>query len=89
MAANTENVIEKGNVYEDTESKHVNYIYIEGFYVDETGTTQVRISQYTDKPIDAHNNLSSITASSGIQTLALNYVRDRILKGDLQFDENK
>lgn len=86
MPANTENVIERGNVYEDTESKHVNYIYIEGFYVDETGTTQVEVSQYTDKPIAAHNSLAYITESSGKQTLALNYIRDRILKGDLQFD---
>jgi len=87
MPANTENPIERGNVYEDTESKHVKYIYIDGFHVDETGTTQIQISQYTGKPIAAHNSLGYITKGSGKQTLAVNYIRDRILKGDLQFDK--
>jgi len=86
MPPETVHAIDKGNVYKDTEAEYVSYITIKGFYVDEAGRTQIKVSQYTDKPIAAHNSASHLTGVSGHLTLEVNDVRDRILKGELIFD---
>jgi len=86
MAPETDHAIDKGNVYEDKSSFDVQFVVIKGFYVDEAGRTQIKVSQFTDKPIAAHNSAGYLTGVSGRRTLELNDIRDRILKGELVFD---
>jgi len=86
MPPETAHAIDKNNLYKDTLAEYVNYVLIEGFYVDEAGITQIKVSQYTDKPIAAHNSAGHLSGVSGRRTLTVNDVRDRILKGELQFE---
>lgn len=87
MPPETAHPIDKGNVYKDTDNEYINYVRVEGFYVNKAGRTQVKVSQYTNLPIAAHNSAAFLTGVSGHRTLEVNDVRDRILKGELIFEK--
>lgn len=86
MPPETARPIDAGNVYRNTnDDPHVEYVVVDGFYVDEVGDTQVRTHQYSDTPIAAHNIVGDYTGVSSHLTVTVNDIRDRILKGELRF----
>jgi hypothetical protein len=86
MKSETDHPIDKGNVYRETADIPIDYVVVDGFYVNEDGKTQIRIRQYVDKPLAAFNSAEYHSDYSGKRTLTVDDVRDRILSADLIFD---
>lgn len=83
MVEETDNPIERRNVYYDTETDL--YVVVGSMFVDIDGNTQIRIRQYSDTPIAAHTAVRPESGFDRKRLLSKEDVRSRVLSGELQF----
>jgi hypothetical protein len=78
----TDHPIDKGNLYKDGASGL--FVKIDGFFIDEDGRTQVKIRQYTDRPIAAHVSAAYTDEYDPKRTIDSGTLHGRVAIGELQ-----